>query len=271
MKFSFNEISYKNILSEIETANSDSLELRELFSCIDNTTLNGDDNKQSLLSFCQSTMEMCKEVGTNVAAVCVYPTFVHQAKNILKETNIRVASVAGAFPSGQTTIQIKKQEVQYALDQGADEIDFVINRGAFLDGNYNLLSDEVAAAKELCNEKTLKVIIETGELKTPENIYNASMLSLEAGADFIKTSTGKIQVGATPEAAYIMLTAINEFCKKNKKNIGFKAAGGISSIDDALIYYRMAKKIMDNKNINKQNFRIGTSRLTKQLVKILTY
>ncbi len=268
--FFLNEHDYNLLLHELRETPPEKEELKQIFMCIDNTSLNGSDTPSSIRSFCYNTLEMCQKTNMYVAAVCVYPIFVELAKRIFENTPVRVASVSGGFPSGQTSINVKKQEIRYALEQGADEIDFVINRGAFLEGNYSALCDEVAAAKELCREKILKVILETGELSSPQNIYTASLLALHSGADIIKTSTGKIETGATPKAAYVMLSAINEFYKNNKKYSGFKAAGGISSIQDALMYYRMTKKILYYKSIDSHNFRIGTSRLTAEILKNLT-
>ncbi|MBQ3949814.1 MAG: deoxyribose-phosphate aldolase, partial [Bacteroidales bacterium] len=214
--------------------------LSEVFTCIDNTTLNGSDSQLSVETFCRATREMYLTDGkqSHVASVCVYPRFVGVAKKELENSGINVASVAGGFPAGQTPQHIKTEEVKYVVEEGADEVDFVINRGDFLTGNTKAVFDEVAAAKEVCgNSALLKVIIETGELQTPENVYNASRLVLDAGADFVKTSTGKIPVGATPEAAYVMLLAMRDYIKISKKTVGFKAAGGISNPSDALIYY----------------------------------
>ena len=238
---------------------------RRVFSCIDNTTLNGTDNEAHVEAFCRHTMEM----GA-VAAVCVYLRFVAVAKKTLADSGIRVASVAGAFPHGQLPIALKMEEVKYAVNEGADEIDMVLSRGALLAGEDNLVRDEVALMKEACQGKTLKVILETGELPSPTLIAKASQLAIDGGADFIKTSTGKIGVGATLEAAEVMLNVINENVKKSKKWVGFKAAGGISTPEEALAYAEMAKKILGDDYINNQKFRIGASRLTDRLFAILT-
>ena len=266
-----------NIKSEILTLSDSSRQslLRTVFSCIDNTTLNGSDTPEFVAEFCRSTVSMSPTLcgaRTTVASVCVYPSFVALAKTQLKGTGIGVASVAGGFPAGQTSQHIKTDEVCYVVDEGADEVDFVINRGRFLSGDEQYVFDEVAAAKEACgNDVRLKVIVECGDLKSPSNIYRASLLALRAGADFVKTSTGKIPVGATPEAAYAMLCALRDFAKNSNKMKGFKAAGGISTIEDAILYLLMKKKILNVDVVNNQNFRIGTSRLTSQLSKILTF
>ena len=238
---------------------------RRVFSCIDNTTLNGTDNEAHVATFCKHTMEM-----GHVAAVCVYPRFVSVARKTLAGSEIKVASVAGAFPHGQLPIALKVEEVKYAIGEGADEIDMVLSRGALLAGEDTLVRNEVALMKEACQGRTLKVILETGELPSPTLIAKASQLAIDGGADFIKTSTGKIGVGATLEVAEIMLTVINENVKKGKNWVGFKAAGGISTPEEALAYAEMAKKIMGDDYVKNQTFRIGASRLTDRLFAILT-
>lgn len=238
---------------------------RKVFSCIDNTTLNGTDNEAHVATFCKHTMEMGQ-----VAAVCVYPRFVSVARKTLAGSEIKVASVAGAFPHGQLPIALKVEEVKYAIGEGADEIDMVLSRGALLAGEDTLVRNEVALMKEACQGRTLKVILETGELPSPTLIAKASQLAIDGGADFIKTSTGKIGVGATLEVAEIMLTVINENVKKGKNWVGFKAAGGISTPEEALAYAEMAKKIMGDDFVKNQTFRIGASRLTDRMHAILT-
>ncbi|MBO7488877.1 MAG: deoxyribose-phosphate aldolase [Bacteroidales bacterium] len=274
--FVFENSDFQRVMSEIEkevNALSDIEQHRVLgsvFTCIDNTTLNGSDSKESVIAFCRNTLAMNVDHKT-VASVCIYPNFVAEVKKQLADSGIKVAAVAGGFPAGQIPQRLKIDEVCYVVEEGADEVDFVINRGNFLMGDNQAVFDEVATAKEVCGKDVLlKVIIETGEMQTPANIYVASMLALEAGADFVKTSTGKINVGATPEAAYTMLSAVRDFNKKTKKKVGFKAAGGISSPSEALLYYIMYKKILGKEEINNQYFRIGASRLTAQLFKILT-
>lgn len=238
---------------------------RRVFSCIDNTTLNGTDNEDHVARFCRHTLEL-----GSVAAVCVYPRFVACAKRVLAGSGIRVASVAGAFPHGQLPINLKVEEVKYAIGEGADEVDIVLSRGALLAGEDNVVRDEVALMKESCQGKTLKVILETGELPSPTLVEKASQLAIDGGADFIKTSTGKIGVGATLEAAEVMLECIAKNVKINKKIIGFKAAGGISTLEEALAYANLAKKILGDDYVNNQTIRIGASRLTDCLYSFLT-
>ena len=244
---------------------------KRVFSCIDNTTLNATDNVASVEAFCRRTLEMVLPGNVNVAAVCVYPNFVKTAVDALKGSNIKVASVAGAFPHGQLPLRLKVEEVHQAVEDGADEVDIVINRGLLLAGEYNAVLDEVAAMKAVCSRATLKVILETGELPSPELIRKAAGLAIEGGADFIKTSTGKGGVGATLEAAEVMLQTINNYVKICKKNIGFKAAGGIRKPEDALAYAKLAKKIIGEGFVNNQTFRIGASSLTESMFSLLTF
>ena len=243
---------------------------RRVFSCIDNTTLNATDNNKSVEAFCRRTMEMRLADGTTVAAVCVYPMFVGIAKRTLEGSGIKVASVAGAFPHGQLPLNLRVDEVRRVIEDGADEVDIVINRGLLLAGEYNVVCDEVSEMKAACKGRTLKVILETGEL-SPLLIRRAAQRAIDGGADFIKTSTGKISTGATPEAAEMMLNVVNENVKFNKKTVGFKAAGGIRTPEEALAYAEMAKKIVGNNYINNQTFRIGASRLTESLYSLLTF
>ena len=243
---------------------------RQVFSCIDNTTLNATDNVRTVEAFCRRTKEMRLTDGTTVAAVCVYPMFVALAKRSLQGSGIKVASVAGAFPHGQLPLDLRVAEVRRVIDDGADEVDIVINRGLLLAGDYDEVSREVVQMKDACNGRTLKVILETGEL-SPLLIRRAAQRAIDAGADFIKTSTGKIPTGATPEAAEVMLNVVNENVKFNKKRVGFKAAGGIRTPEEALAYAELAKKKVGDKYINNQTFRIGASRLTESLYSLLTF
>ncbi len=246
--------------------------LKRVFTCIDNTTLEGCDTQEKVAALCRRSLELQdsgRGIG-HVAAVCVYPVFVHQASSLLRGSGIKVASVAGAFPHGQAPLSVKLQEVQYALDEGADEIDMVISRGALLEGDYDRVRDEVAAIKQLCLGRTLKTILETGELPTPDHVAKAAQLAIEGGADFIKTSTGKISVNATPEAAEVMLQVIKKHFQETGKWVGFKAAGGISTPDEVLKYVQLAEQIVGEKQITNQFFRIGASRLTERLFAFLT-
>lgn len=240
--------------------------VKKVLSCIDNTTLNATDSEPSVEAFCRHTMEM-----GGVAAVCVYPRFVPVAASVLAGSGIKVASVAGAFPHGQLPLGLKVDEVRYVVEQGTDEVDIVINRGLLLAGEGNAVRDEVAAMKEACQGRTLKVILETGEIPSPTLIRRASELAIEGGADFIKTSTGKIATGATLEAAEVMLEVIANYVKIYKKTVGFKAAGGIREPEEALNYVLLAKKIVGEDYVNNHTFRIGASRLTDKLFSLLTF
>lgn len=241
-------------------------ELSFLLNTIDLTTLEGNDNKQTITDLCNRALSFRDQGFPDVAAVCVYPVFVNQAVKLLKTSGIKVASVAGAFPSGQSPLNIKISEILYAINEGADEIDMVISRGKFLEGDINQVSDEIYSIKELCGDVHLKVILETGELVNNENIYKASMVALEAGADFIKTSTGKIAKAATLEASFVMLHAISDFYKKTNKVCGFKPAGGIVTPNQAVEYCRLVESILGPQWLTNSLFRVGASRLAGNLV-----
>jgi len=243
----------------LENFSSDKEAVRFALSCIDLTALEGNDTAKKIEMLCSNAKQY------QTAAVCVYPVFVKQAKQLLQNTAIKVASVAGAFPSGQSPIEIKVAEVEYAVAQGADEIDMVISRGLFLEGDEQTVFDEIVAIKKVCKQAHLKVILETGELIEPDLIYQASLLAMYAGADFIKTSTGKIAVNATPEAFLVMLDAICQFFTETKKRIGIKPAGGITDIQTTLLYLKLLDKTLDFNWLNNKNFRIGASRLASQL------
>lgn len=237
-------------------------------SLIDLTTLEGKDTTDKILHLC----EKAKHLGVNsaplptVAAVCVYPNHVRTAKSALGGSGLLVASVATAFPSGNLPLKLKLEEVKYALEEGADEIDMVINRGEFLKGNYTFVFDEIARVKQVCKNKTLKVILETGELSTLDNIRKASDLSMAAGADFIKTSTGKIPSAANPIVSLVMLEAIHDFYLKTGKKIGFKPAGGISTSKTALQYLVLVHEVLGEAWLNKSLLRFGASSLVNDIL-----
>ncbi len=240
--------------------------LNTILRCIDLTTLEGTDNDKRVIELCNQALLFKKTTnGNTVAAVCVYSPFVQSAKSILIATGIQVATVACAFPSGQLPLHLKLQEVKYAVDQGADEIDMVISRGIFLSGDHQAIIDEVSEVKRACGVAHLKVILETGELRTIENIRKASELAILGGADFIKTSTGKIQPAATAEAVVVMLDTIREYYVKTGNHIGIKPAGGIADIEDALLYYKITAAICGSEWLNNTHFRIGASRLAGKI------
>lgn len=235
-------------------------ELKMALSFIDLTSLEGRDTSPHIQELCK------KAVLADVAAVCVYPSLVKIAKNSLKETSIKVAAVAGAFPSGQLPLHLRLQEIQYAIDEGADEIDMVISRREFLQGNYSFTKDEVGAAKTICGNNTLKVILETGELETTENIALASQLVMEGGADFIKTSTGKTNRNATLPDVSQMLNEIKKFHEKTGRKVGIKPSGGISDGMTAVKYLRLTETILGKEWLQPALFRIGASRLVDFLI-----
>jgi len=244
---------------------------RHILSFIDLTTLEGADTqeKANQIAIQAGNYASSEKNIPNVAAVCVYPTLVKTVKEHLQDPSIRVASVAGAFPAGQSPIEIKVAEVKYAVEQGADDIDMVLSRGKFLDGKYEEVQAEVRAIKEACGQAHLKVILETGELKTPANIRKASELSILGGADFIKTSTGKIPVAATLEAMLVMLDTIKEYHKKTAKKIGIKPAGGISDPEVALDYYLLVQEVLGEEWLQNKLFRIGASRLANKVFDLI--
>ena len=243
-----------------------------LFHCIDLTTLNTTDSDESVMNFVKGVNRLDEEYPDlkNVAAICVYPNFAEVVKDTLEVEDVKIACVAGGFPSAQTFTEIKVAEAAMALMDGAEEIDIVMNVGKFLSEDYENLCDEIQELKETCKEHTLKVILETGALKTASNIKRAAILAMYAGADFIKTSTGKLQPGATLEAAYVMCQAIKEYHKLTDNKIGFKPAGGISSISDAINYYTIVKEVLGEEWLNNGLFRLGTSRLANQLLSDIT-
>lgn len=242
--------------------------LKLALSMIDLTTLEGKDTPGKVKQLCYKAMHLHENLNNipTVAAICVYPTYVKIAKNELKGSDIQVASVATAFPSGQSSLATKLMDTKFAVEQGADEIDMVISRGEFLAGQYNFVFDEIAAIKEACGEAHLKVILETGELDTLDNVRKASEIAMYAGADFIKTSTGKIQPAATMPVTYVMLDAIKDFYLKTGKMIGMKPAGGISTSKIALQYLVMLNEVLGERWMDKNYFRFGASSLANDIL-----
>ena len=239
-----------------------------LFNCIDLTTLNTTDSDESVMRFTEKVNRFDDEFPDlkNVAAICVYPNFAQVVKDTLEVEGINIACVSGGFPSSQTFTEVKIAETAMALADGADEIDIVIPVGAFLSGDYETMCEEIMELKETCKEHHLKVILETGALKTASNIKKASILSMYSGADFIKTSTGKQQPAATPEAAYVMCQAIKEYYEQTGNKVGLKPAGGINTVNDALIYYTIVKEVLGKEWLSNELFRLGTSRLANLLL-----
>ncbi|WP_282015744.1 deoxyribose-phosphate aldolase [Marinifilum flexuosum] len=258
-------------VKEIIASDYDSLysveNLKKNFSLIDLTTLNSTDTHERAKSFADNVNNFRNDFDMpNVAAICVYPYQVPTLNENLKAEGVNIASVAGVFPSSQSYIEVKALECKMAVEKGADEIDIVISIGAFLAGDYQTVFDEIVAQKEACGKGHLKVILETGELKTATNIRTASILAMEAGADFIKTSTGKVPVNATLEAAHIMTQAIAEYHEKTGRMVGFKPAGGISTAKDAIEFYSISNRNLGEKWLNNEYLRIGASSLANNLL-----
>lgn len=243
-----------------------------LFHCIDLTTLKCTDSEPSVMQFTQRVNDFVDKYPDldNVAAICVYPNMAEIVNDTLEADNVNIACVSGGFPSSQTFIEVKVAETSLALHAGADEIDIVISVGKFLSGDYEGMCDEIEELKDVCGEKHLKVILETGALATAENIKKASILSMYSGADFIKTSTGKEKPAATPEAAYVMCQAIKEYFLETGRKVGFKPAGGINTVEDTLTYYTIVKEVLGKEWLNNELFRLGTSRLANLLLSDIT-
>lgn len=243
-----------------------------LFSSIDLTTLSTEDSQLSVASFTQRVNDFDNDYPQykNVAAICVYSNFAEVVKNNLDVPGVDIAVVAGCFPSSQTFTPVKIADCALAVEAGADEVDIVMNVGMFLDENYEDLCDEIIEIKHTIKDARLKVILETGALKSAANIKKASILSLYSEADFLKTSTGKIYPGASLEAAYVMCQCIKEYYEKTGRKVGFKAAGGVRSSEDALAYYAVVKEILGDEWLNHDLFRIGASSLANKLLATMT-
>ncbi|MBR5551203.1 MAG: deoxyribose-phosphate aldolase [Muribaculaceae bacterium] len=239
-----------------------------LFNAIDLTTLNSTDSPQSVAKFVERVNAFDEEYGElkNVAAICVYPCFAQVVRSVLEVSDVDIACVSACFPTSQSFIEVKVAETALAVDGGADEIDIVFNLGNYYDGDYEGVCDEIAELKAVCRDARLKVILETGALKTAADIKTASILSLYSGADFLKTSTGKGYPGATLEAAYVMAKCIKEYYEKTGNMVGFKASGGVATTEDAVAYYTVIKEVLGEKWLTNEYFRIGASRLANNLL-----
>ncbi len=239
-----------------------------LLNSVELTTLQTTDSEDSVLKFVEKVNkfdDVYPELG-HVATVCVYPNFARICAETLENEEIEIACVSGCFPSSQSFIEVKIAETALAIKDGATEIDIVIPVGKFLTGDYEGMCDEIAEIKTVCGEKKLKTILETGCLKTASNIKKASLLAMYAGADYIKTSTGKLEPAATPEAAFVMCQAIKEYYDKTGIQIGFKPAGGMKTVEDALTYYTIVKEVLGEKWLTNQWLRLGTSSLANKLL-----
>lgn len=247
---------------------NDNLEVKKfLMGSVELTTLKTTDSEDSVLAFTERVNQFDEQYPElpHVAAICVYPCFAKTVSETLEVDGVEIACVSGSFPSSQALIEVKVAETALAIKDGATEIDIVMPVGKFLSGNYEEVADEISELKNVCGEKKMKVILETGCLKTAANIKKASILSMYAGADYIKTSTGKLEPAATPEAAYVMCQAIKEYYDKTGIQIGFKPAGGLNTVMDAITMYTIVKEVLGEKWLTNQWFRMGTSRLANLL------
>ena len=258
----------KDILDKHYKENDNKEVYTFLFNTIDLTTLKSTDSPESVARFTErvNSFEESFPSLPNVAAICVYPNFAAVVRTVLEVTGVKIACVSGGFPSSQTFEEVKIAETSLAVANGADEIDIVLNLGYFFDKDYESLCDEIEEQKEATRGGRLKVILETGALRTAKNIKTASILSLYSGADFLKTSTGKEYPGASLEAAYVMMKAIKEYYEKTGIMVGFKAAGGVSTTEDAVKYYTLAKEILGEAWLTNEWFRLGASRLANTLL-----
>lgn len=237
-------------------------------SMIDLTTLEGKDSECKVMSVCNKAINPLGSESDfpHVAAVCVYPNMIKNVKKFLNGSGVKIASVATAFPSGQSPVKVKLDEVRRAIEFGADEIDMVISRGRFLEGDHNFVTDEISKVKEVCKNKLLKVILETGELETLDNVRKASIIAMIAGADFIKTSTGKVQPAATLPVTLVMLEAIRDYYDLTGLKIGMKPAGGIRTTKDSISYLSLVYETLGEKWLTPELFRIGASTLLNDLL-----
>jgi deoxyribose-phosphate aldolase len=259
----------KKIIAE-KVHENDTLDVKKfLFGSIELTTLKTTDSDESVMAFTERVNQFDEQYGNlpHVATICVYPCFAKTVHDTLEVDGVEIACVSGSFPSSQALIEVKVAETALAVKDGATEIDIVMPVGKFLSGDYETMCEDIQELKNTCGENVaMKVILETGCLKTASNIKKASILSMYSGADYIKTSTGKEKISATPEAAYVMCQAIKEYYDETGIQIGFKPAGGINSVMDAMIYYTIVKEVLGEKWLTNKWFRLGTSRLANLLL-----
>lgn len=264
------EIVGKHVASILERHEKENFTpdvLKQIHGFIDLTSLTSIDTKESIWKLADrvNDFEGTRPDVPNVAAICTYPLFVETVKQALTAQDVKIASVAGGFPSSQTFTEVKIAETAMAVMSGAEEIDIVMNLGYFLEENYEELTEEIQEIKDSCREGKLKVILETGALQTPENIQKASILAMYSGADFIKTSTGKGYQGATPEAVYTMCKAIKKYHDITGGRVGIKVSGGVRTAEDAVRYYTIVKEVLGDNWLNKDLFRIGASSLVEDI------
>ena len=262
----------EKILAEHLQENMNMEVYKQVFNSIDLTTLTSTDSPQSVAKFTERVNAFEEEYPNlpNVAAICVYPNFVPVVRTVLDVTEVEIASVSGAFPSSQTFTEVKVAETALAVESGADEIDIVFNLGNYFDGDYEEVCDEIIELKHATRDGKLKVILETGALKTAADIKAASVLSLYSGADFLKTSTGKEYPGASLEAAYVMAQCIKEYYEKTGTRVGFKASGGVRTTVDAVKYYTVIKQVLGEEWMTNELFRIGASSLANAVLADIT-
>lgn len=254
---------------EKKVPENDTLEVKKfLMGSVELTTLKTTDSEESVLAFTEKVnkFEEAYPDLPHVATICVYPCYAKIVSQSLEVEGVEVACVSGSFPSSQALIEIKTVETALALKDGATEIDIVMSVGKFLSGDYETVIDEISELKAICGERKMKVILETGLLPSASDIKKASLLAMYSGADYIKTSTGKEKPAATPEAAYVMCQAIKEYYDKTGIQIGFKPAGGLNTVHDALVYYTIVKEVLGEKWLTNQWLRLGTSRLANLLL-----
>ena len=253
-----------------KVSENDTLEVKKfLFGSIELTTLKTEDSDTSVMAFTERVNAFDNEYPDmpHVATICVYPCFAEIVKDSLEVEGVEIACVSGSFPSSQARIEVKVAETSLAVKDGATEIDIVMPVGKFLSGDYEGMCEDISELKNACGKNVaMKVILETGDIKTASNIKKASILSMYAGADYIKTSTGKEKISATPEAAYVMCQAIKEYYDETGIQIGFKPAGGINTVMDAITYYTIVKEVLGEKWLTNKWFRLGTSRLANLLL-----
>ena len=262
------QATVKQIIEEKVPQNDTHNVKKFLFGSIELTTLSTTDTEEKVLRMVEKVNRFAREYPDipHVAAVCVYPVFTELVSKSLEVDGVEITNVCGNFPSSQARMEVKVAETQLAVADGATEIDIVLPVGKFLSGDYEGVCDDISEMKQACGAAPMKVILETGDLETASNIKKAALLSMYAGADYIKTSTGKEKVSATPEAAYVMCQAIKAYHEKTGIQIGFKPAGGINTVMDAIIYYTIVQQVLGEQWLTNKWFRMGTSRLTNLLL-----
>lgn len=268
------DVDMNAIRKTVEWAKTESVKihdtetLKKIMGCIDLTTLKPTDNEDTVLALVEKVNDFDNIYPDipNVASVCVYPCYAGTVSRSLEADNVKTCCVSGGFPSSQTFIEVKIAETSLAIHEGAEEIDIVQNAGHILNGDYETLAEETDEIKEVCKNRTLKVILETGAIAKPEDRMKAALLAMYSGADFIKTSTGKEVPGADPESFCIMCQAIRAYATETGRKVGIKAAGGISTVGDALVYWCIVKKILGKDWLDREHFRIGASRLANALL-----